>query len=204
MHVLPQFDASDIQKIRELGKGGQALVDLTEWKGKAYARKLWDPAIDSDAIAHEVARITQQKHPCIISVHAFNVPDDTCESCTALFEYAVRGDIGKSVDFLNLEEKSAAIANLIGGLKYLHENDIIHGAVKPGNLLLTGQGVAKLADFGSVRMSGESTRRPMTENYAAPETLQSQRVVKESDIFCAGLAIFFIITKQHFTKAGTS
>jgi len=39
--------------------------------------------------------------------------------------------------------------DLIVGLSYMHENSIVHRDIKPMNILMDGQGVAKLADFGS-------------------------------------------------------
>ena len=104
---------------------------------------------------------------------------------------------------MNLEERSVTIASMFAGVKYLHGNDVIHGDIKPANLLWAS-GVAKLTDFGSARISGESTRRPVTENYVAPETMAKGSVVlKESDIFCAGLVMFYVMVGEDFVAAGT-
>ena len=102
---------------------------------------------------------------------------------------------------MNLEEKGVAIASLIAGLNYLHGKGLIHGSIKPANPL-RANGIAKLTDCGSGGIGGGSTRRTMTENYAAPETASDGIVQREGDMFTADLIIFFIILGDDFLKAG--
>jgi hypothetical protein len=95
------------------------------------------------------------------------------------------------------------MANMIAALKHLHRQGIIHGDIRPGNLLLTSQGIAKLADFGSSKMKYETMWRGMGLSYAAPETLQGRILTEASDVFWAGLVILYIINKPHFIERGT-
>jgi cyclin-dependent kinase 10 len=64
---------------------------------------------------------------------------------------------------------------LFEGVKYLHANFVIHRDIKVSNLLLTGQGILKIADFGLARLYGEPplqmTPRVVTLWYRSPELL---------------------------------
>lgn len=83
----------------------------------------------------------------------------------------------------------------------IHKHNIIHGDLKPHNVLLTGDSddergwIGKIADFGlSVKIKrGEqhvSGIQHGTEGYVAPEVLQTRRMVKASDVYSFGIIMW--------------
>ncbi|KAI8813316.1 kinase-like domain-containing protein [Cladochytrium replicatum] len=76
---------------------------------------------------------------------------------------------------LQASELKSIMLQLLKGLDYLHDNFVIHRDLKLSNLLITAEGVLKIADFGLARKfgvpSGSMTPKVVTLWYRAPELL---------------------------------
>jgi serine/threonine-protein kinase len=89
---------------------------------------------------------------------------------------------------------------VLAGLEAAHAMDVLHGDLKPENLLLEPNGNAKLADFGVARLLRRG--RPATEqavftgtpHYMAPEQLQGHETDKRSDLYAVGVVMFEMLT----------
>ncbi len=90
------------------------------------------------------------------------------------------------------------IVDVLKGLDFMHdEHGIVHADIKPGNILLSSSGTAKIGDFGtSFDMSSTNTPRKMvgTPWYMAPETLTNNQFSFQSDIWSIGIVTFQLIT----------
>ncbi|KAF7974085.1 hypothetical protein HWV62_13387 [Athelia sp. TMB] len=95
------------------------------------------------------------------------------------------------------------------GLQYLHSRSppVIHGDIKPDNILITDSGVAQLNDFGTSRIldvQGFTTKAMRNMRYTAPElllleeSLQDPRPTTESDIF--SLAMLLLVLFNYRTN----
>jgi serine/threonine protein kinase len=96
---------------------------------------------------------------------------------------------------LGLEETTELAAQLARGLDALHARGVLHRDVKPSNVLLDGEGIAALADFGLAR-SADSTRLTAdgqllgTPHYLAPELIEGQDATRESDVYALGCVLY--------------
>ena len=114
-----------------------------------------------------------------------------------VMEYAPGGSLAQLLaEQGSLPPKRAAEigAAIAGALAAVHARGIVHGDVKPGNILITEGGVPKLADFGTARNVEQPTvdreTAAHTPGYAAPEVLLGRRAQPASDVFSLGMTVY--------------
>jgi serine/threonine protein kinase len=88
------------------------------------------------------------------------------------------------------------------GLAFAHENGYVHRDVKPQNVLLNGDGEAKVTDFGiarslDVKHGVTQTGTVLgTSDYIAPEQAQGQRVDEHTDVYSLGVVLYEMLTNE--------
>lgn len=87
--------------------------------------------------------------------------------------------------------------DIAGGLAVAADASLIHGDIKPENIVFDDHGVPKLLDFGIASASNAKTTEIWgTPYYIAPEKLKKQRVDFRSDIYCLGGTLYHALTKH--------
>ncbi|MBI1369476.1 MAG: protein kinase [Planctomycetes bacterium] len=81
------------------------------------------------------------------------------------------------------------------GLAVAARLKLIHGDIKPGNILLAADGTAKVVDFGLVRRAGKSDDEPVwgTPYYIAPERVRGEPPSMRTDIFSLGATLWHLL-----------
>lgn len=99
-----------------------------------------------------------------------------------------------------VEECIDLIFQVARALQYLAKKKIVHRDVKPGNIMVTREGVAKLGDFGFVKSSLDSIISPDgeilgTPDYISPEAARGDRDIDfRSDIYSLGASLYHMLT----------
>lgn len=100
-----------------------------------------------------------------------------------------------------LEAVRRIAADVAKGLRALHRAEMVHQDLRPENILLDADGVARIIDLGAVRVAGlvEATGQtdeplPGTEQYTAPECLLGETASARSDLFALGVLVYQMLT----------
>ncbi len=91
---------------------------------------------------------------------------------------------------------------IAGALSFAHQSGLVHRDVKPQNVLLNGDGRAKVTDFGIARsldvQHGMTQTGTVlgTSDYIAPEQAQGQRVDEHTDVYSLGVVLYELLTSE--------
>lgn len=94
-------------------------------------------------------------------------------------------------DDIKQDEVTKISEELLEGLILCEDNDIIHGDIKPQNIMVDEAGNTKLTDFGISRYMSEGIRaNASTPIYGAPEVIEEGKYTRQSDIYSLGVVLY--------------
>ena len=112
---------------------------------------------------------------------------------------------------LSMQQAASYIAQSARGLEHAHTRGLIHRDVKPGNILVTPEGVAKVSDLGLAGFIDEREEDPRagkivgTADYLSPEQIRSPRdITSVSDIYSLGCTLYYAISGKVPFPGGTA
>ena len=207
-----------------IGSGGMGLVFRAEHRlmGRQVAIKILSDRCVHDAASRlrferEVRVISKLTHPNIVS--AFDAREE--EGMLFLVTELIDG-----VDLASLVKRSGPLKNIDAmyytwqaakGLRYAHEQGIIHRDVKPGNLILEKKKTVKVLDLGLARLrdadrTKNSDQQSLTSTshivgtaaFMSPEQAKTPNAVDErSDIYSLGCTLYFLICGKPPYRGGS-
>lgn len=112
---------------------------------------------------------------------------------------------------LSMQQAASIIFQAAQGLHYAHQRGLLHRDVKPGNILVTPNGIAKVSDLGLagfIHLADEDPRAGKivgTADYLSPEQIRSPReITPASDIYSLGCTLYYAVTGKVPFPGGTT
>ncbi len=156
------------------------------------------------------ARVSAKlQHPHVVAVYDVGAEGDDLYLVMELIDGETLGQRMQRTQFPNPNDALELIAQAADALGAAHEAGIIHRDVKPGNMMLTRQGVLKVADFGVAKAVGEKTDLTRTgmmvgsPAYMSPEQVKGMTLDGRSDLFSLGVVLFEMLLHRKPFPADT-
>ena len=201
---VQRIDKFDV--LRRLGRGGMGSVYLARDPDmdRLVAIKLLNEGFDEEELrgrfASEARSASALRHTNIVTIFQTGT---FLERPFIVMEYVAGetfADIIGSGRSVPITETLQLLDQLLAGLQYAHAKGIVHRDIKPSNVMVDGEGVVRILDFGIARLGdGGLTRTGAvlgTLNYMAPEQLAGQVVDVRADIFAAGLVSYELLSSK--------
>ena len=179
---IPDFQLTD-----GLGRGGMGTVYLAEQTslGRAVALKIVNRS-EMGAV-DEARTVAQLHHPNIVQVYAAGI----AESQPWFAMELMRGKTANHGGFSSADDVARLGVQIAEALAYAHRCGVIHRDVKPSNIFIGEDGVAKLGDFGLANSSGDGG----TRRYMAPEIVLDGKATAASDQYALGMTLLELASK---------
>jgi serine/threonine-protein kinase len=192
--------------IEKLGEGGMGVVFKAEDTklDRFVALKFLPPHLSADEDARarfiqEAKAASSLDHPNIAMIHEIGVTSEG--RLFIVMPYYGEETLKDQVSQGPMPVEDVVVVGLQAavGLAKAHDMGIVHRDIKPANLIMTGDGVLKIVDFGLAKLSGAAklTKTGTTTGtaaYMSPEQVRSESVDHRTDIWSLGVTMYEMLT----------
>ena len=202
----------------QVGQGGMGVVYLARRDDEVYdqrvAVKVLKRGLDTAAVERRFRRerriLARLDHPNVARILDGGSTED------GLPYFVMEHVAGTPVDrycshrALSLEERLELCRQVCETVHFAHRNLVVHCDLKPANILVSDDGVAKLLDFGIAKLlspddaADPATQlpwRPGTPAYMSPEQVRGESITTASDVYALGVVLHELLTGQRPERA---
>lgn len=194
--------------IEQIGTGGMSIVYKAERlkDGKLFALKVLREEFKNneqylDLFFKEAQTGAALSHTNITKIYTMYTDNDIHY---LVMEYVGGETLKEMIQRLGPLDYKFALEIAIqisGALKYAHSKGFVHKDIKPQNILITPQGVAKLTDFGiagsgDIDRFGENNAVLGSVHYFAPEQASGKMTSNKTDIYSLGIVLYEMLTGE--------
>jgi eukaryotic-like serine/threonine-protein kinase len=198
--------------LAEIGAGGMGTVYRAVREDDAFRREVALKLVRSHAGAapstgrfqRERQILARLQHPNIAVLHDGGATE---EGQPYLVMELVQGeplDLYCTARRLPPRDRIALFRQVCGAVHYAHQTLVVHRDLKPGNILVTADGVPKLLDFGIAKLLSPdegaealptATLLPvLTPEFASPEQVKGLPVTTSCDVYALGVVLYLLLT----------
>lgn len=193
---------------RLLGEGGFGQV-YEAWDAKlqrSIAIKRLKPALladHSDNLLDEARLAASLRHPAFVKI--FSIDGDAGQQ-SIIMEYVDGSTLRQSTHSRRLPEAEVLdiVRQVADAMEEAHAAKLIHGDIKPSNLMLEASGMVRIMDFGLARKIDPQSTESVVFNeetqgtiaYLAPELLMGARPGERSDVYALGMVMYELLAGE--------
>ncbi|MEZ5277788.1 MAG: FG-GAP-like repeat-containing protein [Opitutaceae bacterium] len=197
---------SRFEILESIGRGGMGMVYRARDRtlDRMVALKFLPPSLSADPDAkerfiHEAKAASGLNHPNIATVH--EIAETVDHQMFIAMGYYPGQTLTEKIKGgpLPVDEALDIAVQLVSGLQKAHEQGVTHRDIKPGNIMITGQGTVVLLDFGLAKLSNESGYTQIgqmagTLAYMSPEQAMGGVIDGRTDIWSFGVVLYEMLT----------
>ncbi len=195
---------------RVLGEGAMGVVYLAfdpHIERLVAIKTIRKNTLDADLALQFMARFKNEAraagrlhHPNIVGVYEYGEDEHlTFIEMEYVEGNGLREYLHRHANF-NFGQLVALMSQLLEALEFAHGRGVVHRDIKPSNLIVTPQGVLKVADFGIARVDTSNLTSIGTvigtPSYMSPEQCRGKEIDARSDLFSAGVVLYELLTGE--------
>ncbi len=205
--------------IKQIGRGGMGVV-YRAWH-MLLEREVAIKVISADRAEDTTVRKSFRKEAMVMSglnhphiARVYGAGENEEDQLYLIMELVHGITLSEAIRkrLLSTDEKNRVILQVCSALEYLHENGVVHGDIKPSNIMIDSEGNAKVIDFGLCGLlvnqskggedrnlnSGQENREELifrSPKYGAPEQFSEETPIDQrADLYSLGVMIHEILT----------
>lgn len=204
---VPALLAPRYSRLRIVGRGGMGAV-YRAWDSerrdevavKVIISELAANGLIRERFAREVKAMARLQHPAVVRFFEYGEVEELAYFTMEYVEGAPMTSLVGSTE-LGVPEAVRMVADVLDGLAAVHATGLVHRDIKPGNIVVSTAGQAKLMDFGLVKFADGATLTALTRTgqvvgtlrYLPPEILEGRAPDERCDVYQMGLVLYEVL-----------